>query len=169
MESHNDMERLLRSLAATQVDGKPFFVYCPPASDSVVAEFERVYRVKLPSDVAEFYGISNGGRVGAERIDSLEESIVNEYVMMSVHSWGNGDTDCVCCDDQSPDFGAICFCDHEQGQNVVVCRSLREWLERCGTEVLREGCLCHPMDLEQLSNEDGAEYLYWPVVLALRG
>lgn len=118
-----------------------------------ITKFEKDNDIKLPADLKELLLFSNGVDLFGIHIHSLEEM---EYFphsgILTFHSWGNGDFDCLSVGGDYP-RGTIVFMSHTEDKLALVSNNLIEWFTGVIAEIKRIGALLHPLDYDERESE----------------
>ena len=96
---------------------------------------------------------SNGINLFGQKIFSLEEmEFFNVSNVISFHSWGNGDFDCILIDEEQKEE-TVFFMKHSNDALTPVCSSLYNWIKEVIKEIQQKGTLLHPDDYLVRSEE----------------
>ena len=118
----------------------------PGASEIQIQEIESRYGIHLPLTLREILINSNGMDFYGLHIQSIEEmDYYSNERLLSFHSWGNGDFDCVKIQN-GPSTDSIWFMNHSPIKNYLVINSLFDWFMKVYKELKSYGALLHPMD-----------------------
>jgi hypothetical protein len=118
-----------------------------------ILKFERSHGIELPEDLKELLLFSNGVHLFGLDIFSLDEvAYFPNSGILSFHSWGNGDFDCISVGGDYPK-GTVVFMAHSEDHTSVVCNNLVAWFEGVIIEVKERGTLLHPMDYKEWEAE----------------
>jgi hypothetical protein len=121
-----------------------------------IKKFEVDNDIKLPEDLKELLLYSNGIGLFGIQIHALEEM---EYFprscILTFHTWGNGDFDCLSIGGAYP-RGTIIFMSHSEDKLAIVSNNLIEWFLGVIAEIKGTGTLLHPLDFD----ERGLEGMY---------
>nr|WP_319998168.1 SMI1/KNR4 family protein [uncultured Draconibacterium sp.] len=124
------------------------------ASLNAINAFESKNSVTLPVDLKELLMFSDGLDLFGQKILSLSEIefFVSENIL-SFHSWGNGDFDCISVN-QKKQEETIYFMSHSVNDLTPVHTSLSGWVRDVISEIQQKGTLLHPYDFTE-RNEEG--------------
>jgi len=131
-------------------DGNPLTIeFRKGASVESILKFEIENDIKLPNDLRELLLFSNGVNLFSLQIHSIEEI---EYFphskIISFHSWGNGDFDCVSIGGNYSQ-GKIVFMSHSEDKLALISNDLIEWVIGVIVEIGELGTLLHPLDYNE--------------------
>lgn len=125
-----------------------------------ISKFEQDNGFCFPHVLKELLLLSNGINLFGQQIFSLEEM---EYFAMSevvsFHSWGNGDFDCLSVGNRYPKE-AVVFMFHSEEKIELINRDLTQWIEEVINEISKIGTLLHPLEYEGRESEGIYKELY---------
>ena len=133
-------------------------------SSEEISKFELDKNIELPIDLKDLLLFSNGLNLFGLTIFPLEEM---EYFsltkIISFHSWGNGDFDCVSLGGDYPK-GSVVFMRHSEGNLTPVIDNLTDWFINVIQELTTTGTLYHPLDYEHLDVDGFYKEVYKSVL-----
>lgn len=133
-------------------------------SISDLQKFEMRHNVTLPQDLRELILWSSGIKIFGAEIQALDEmEFYEDHRLMTFHSWGNGDVDCISVD-QGSHYGTVYFVNHSAANSVSMNIAFGEWIFLAIDEIRHKGAILHPMDY-LFRNEEG---MYKEVFLKLK-
>jgi len=142
-DAYDDLLDRLEGLTVEDEDEQQrLFVGLPGVSDDEIAAWEAKTGYAFPDDCKRFYRRWDGGGVASFEIFPHAQWVMVESGLFVIHSWGNGDIDCI---DLNPGRdGAIVFLGREDGKRMKVASSFSRWLVQAVDEMERHGTLLHP-------------------------
>jgi hypothetical protein len=121
---------------------------------NAISSFESKNNIALPVDLKELLMFSDGLDLFGQQILSLSEiEFFASENILSFHSWGNGDFDCMSVS-QKEKGETIYFMSHSVDDLTPVYSSLFEWIKGVVEEIQQKGTLLHPYDYAE-RDEDG--------------
>lgn len=121
-----------------------------------ISNFEVKNRIELPSELKKLLLLSDGLLLFGIKILSLAEmEFFPSEGILSFHSWGNGDFDCLSVGVNYP-IGTIFFMSHSEENITKVNNTMQGWFKEVISEIKKNGTLLHPLDY----NHREAEGMY---------
>lgn len=118
-----------------------------------ILKFEKHNGIILPGDLRNLLLFSNGLNFLGLSILSLEEiEVFTNSGMISFHSWGNGDFDCLSTGENYPQ-GTVIFMLHSEEETYVVSDRLTTWFKAVISEIKMNLTLLHPLDYQSGKSE----------------
>lgn len=150
IQAINKIISLLQDYSSKELldeDGNKLFIEKAEAVPMEMLErFEKLHQLRLPDDLRDFLLFSNGINIFGTKIYSLDEmELFPENKVLSFHSWGNGDFDCISVDN-GDEYGRVFFMNHSVSNLVSINISFVEWVFGVIREIECKGVLLHPMD-----------------------
>ncbi len=116
-----------------------------PESD--ITHFENSLGLKFPMEIRDFFKFTNGVNFfGLQILPISQLEYFPNWGIISFHSWGNGDLDCIVIDSPFQTQGTILFMNHSPDVTVPIAPSLIKWFYQVFEEIKIKGTLLHPSD-----------------------
>ena len=153
----NELKKVLKSYCNKTLldeDGDNLIIELNEGVDKeVIVRFEADNGIELPKDLKELLLFSNGLNLYGLQIFSIAEmEFFPNAKMLSFHSWGNGDFDCISVGADYPE-GAVVFMSHNEDNTALVSSHLIVWFKEVISEISKLGTLLHPLDYDERESE----------------